>query len=73
MILEIAQIEVKPGMEAEFESGVKKATPLFERAKGCRGVTLQRSIEKPNRYLERIPVMFERSPHGERSFCILAR
>ena len=23
--------------------------------------------------LERIPVMFERSPHGERSFCILAR
>jgi hypothetical protein len=23
--------------------------------------------------LERIPVMFERSPHGERSSCILAR
>ena len=23
-------------------------------------------------YLERIPVMFERSPHGERSFCIPA-
>jgi len=25
MILEIAQIDVKPGMETEFESGVKKA------------------------------------------------
>ena len=24
MILEIAQIDVKPGMEAEFEAGVKK-------------------------------------------------
>ena len=28
MILEIAQIDVKPGMEAEFEAGVKKATPI---------------------------------------------
>ncbi|MTW19279.1 antibiotic biosynthesis monooxygenase [Rhodoplanes serenus] len=50
MILEIAQIEVKPGQEAEFESGVAKAVPLFGRAKGCSGVTLQRSIEKPTRY-----------------------
>ena len=37
MITEIAQIEVKPGMEAEFETGVKKAAPIFKRAKGCRG------------------------------------
>ena len=50
MILEIAQIDVKPGREAEFEAGVVKATPLFERAKGCRGLELQRSIEKPSRY-----------------------
>ncbi len=27
MILEIAQIDVKPGMESEFEAGVKKAAP----------------------------------------------
>ena len=40
MILEIAQIDVKPGMEAEFESGVAKAAPIFQRAKGCRGLTL---------------------------------
>jgi len=50
MILEIAQIDVKPGMEAEFESGVQKAAPLFKRAKGCTGMTLQRSHEKPQRY-----------------------
>jgi quinol monooxygenase YgiN len=50
MILEIAQIDVKPGMEAEFEAGVAKAAPLFKRAKGCHGMELQRSIEKPARY-----------------------
>ena len=50
MITEIAQIDVKPGMEAEFESGVKKATPIFQRAKGCHGMELMRSDEKPNRY-----------------------
>ena len=50
MILEIAQIDVKPGMENDFEAGVKAATPLFQRAKGCAGVTLQRSHEMPQRY-----------------------
>jgi hypothetical protein len=28
MITEIAQIDVKPGMEAEFETGVKNAASL---------------------------------------------
>jgi quinol monooxygenase YgiN len=50
MITEIAQIDVKPGMEAEFETGVKNATPVFKRAKGCHGMELRRSIEKPSRY-----------------------
>lgn len=50
MILEIAQIDVTPGQEADFEAGVTKAVPLFQRAKGCKGVTLQRSHEKPSRY-----------------------
>jgi quinol monooxygenase YgiN len=50
MILEIAQIDVKPGMEAEFEAGVAKAAPVFRRAKGCTGLALQRSVEKPARY-----------------------
>jgi len=50
MILEIAQIAIKPGMESEFEAGVAKAAPVFRRTKGCKGMTLQRSIETPNRY-----------------------
>ena len=50
MILEIAQIDVKPGMENDFEAGVKAAAPVFKRAKGCKGMTLQRSHEKPARY-----------------------
>jgi heme-degrading monooxygenase HmoA len=50
MILEIAQIDVKPGMETEFEKGVAAAAPLFKRAKGCHGLSLQRSIEMPGRY-----------------------
>jgi heme-degrading monooxygenase HmoA len=50
MITEIAQIDVKPGTEAEFESGVKNAVAIFKRAKGCRSMELQRSIEKPSRY-----------------------
>jgi heme-degrading monooxygenase HmoA len=50
MILEIAQVQVKPGMEQQFEAGVAKAAPLFQRAKGCKGMELQRSIEQPGRY-----------------------
>jgi len=50
MITEVAQIEIKPGLESEFEAAVKKAEPLFQRAKGCRGMELLHSIEKPNRY-----------------------
>ena len=50
MFLEIAQIDIKPGLEAEFEAGVAKAAPLFQRAKGCKGMSLQRSVEKPGRY-----------------------
>jgi quinol monooxygenase YgiN len=50
MITEIAQLDIKPGLEEEFEGGVKKAAPIFQRAKGCHHMELQRSIEKPSRY-----------------------
>ncbi len=50
MIMEIAQIDVKLGLDAQFEDGVRKAAPIFKRAKGCKGMTLQRSHEKPQRY-----------------------
>ena len=57
MVQEIAQIDVKPGLEEQFEAGVKKATPIFQRAKGCRGMELQRSIENPRRF--RLVVQWE--------------
>jgi heme-degrading monooxygenase HmoA len=50
MITEIAQIDVKPGTEKEFEAACAKAAPLFLRAKGGRGAELHKSIEKPSRY-----------------------
>jgi quinol monooxygenase YgiN len=61
MITEIAQIDVKAGIEAEFEAGVKNAAPVFRRAKGCHGMALQRSIEKPSRY--RLFVTWETVEH----------
>lgn len=50
MILEIAQIDVKPGEEAAFEARVGEAVAVFRQAEGCLGLELQRSIEKPSRY-----------------------
>ena len=50
MILEIAQIDVKPGMEAEFKNAVHMAAPLFKRAKGCLGMSLWHSHEISERF-----------------------
>jgi heme-degrading monooxygenase HmoA len=50
MITEIAQIEIKPGSEKDFEAAVDKARAAFGRAKGFHGFELHRSIEKPQRY-----------------------
>lgn len=49
-VLEIAQFDIKPGMEREFEEGVRKATPIFRRAEGCSAMKLMRSVERPGRY-----------------------
>lgn len=50
MILEIAQIDVKAGMEAEFEAGITRAAGIFRDAEGCRSFAVRRSVEKPQRY-----------------------
>ena len=47
---EIAQIDVKPGMENDFEAGVKNAAPLFKRAKGCKGMSRNGRTRTPTRY-----------------------
>ncbi|WP_322102373.1 antibiotic biosynthesis monooxygenase [Paraburkholderia sp. J41] len=51
MVYEMAHITVSAGKNAEFEANVAKALPLFHRARGCRAVELQRSVEEPNQYV----------------------
>jgi heme-degrading monooxygenase HmoA len=80
MILEIAQIDVKAGSEAEFEAGVQSALPLFKAAKGCQGLALTRSIENPRRYrlmihwatLENHTVDFRGSPDFQKWRSLVA-
>ena len=50
MVIESAEILVKAGMEEAFEAGVRTATPLFQRARGCRGMQIQRGVENPRAY-----------------------
>jgi heme-degrading monooxygenase HmoA len=50
MITEIVEIEVKPGEEAAFEAAVVQAIPVLRRSKGCLGMQLTRTIEKPSKY-----------------------
>lgn len=50
MIFEIAAIKVKQGQAEAFEAAAGEAVPLFKRAKGCRSMQLQRSIEHPDNY-----------------------
>ena len=50
MITEIAQIDIKPGSEKDFEAAIAKAQAIFKRCKGWKGFELHRSIEKPSCY-----------------------
>ncbi|WP_114965559.1 antibiotic biosynthesis monooxygenase family protein [Alkalilacustris brevis] len=51
MPIEIARIKVREGCEAEFEKGVAKAAPLFQRARGCLGMELRRLHEPPRPFM----------------------
>ena len=51
MVTEIATLAAIPGHESDLEEALAKARPIFERAKGCKGVGFRRSIETPGRYL----------------------
>jgi heme-degrading monooxygenase HmoA len=47
MIIESAEITIRPGMEQEFIDGFRTAAPLFKRARGCVSLELQNGIEHP--------------------------
>ena len=71
MIFEIAEIDVKPGSEKDFEYAVAQAGPQFRSAKGCRSLALQRIMERPSTYrlvvgwdsVEDHTVLFRNSPN----------
>ena len=66
MITEIAQIDVKPGSEKDFEAAVAKAETIFRRCKGWKSFELHRSIEKPQRY--RLHIKWETVENHTRDF-----
>ena len=54
MILEVAMLDVIPGKEEEFEDAFSKAQTVIASMKGYIDHSLNKCIEKPNRYLLRV-------------------
>lgn len=51
MITELAEITLRPGTDAAFLAAVTAAVPLFQRARGCSAMRLERRIEDAGSYL----------------------
>ncbi|MFZ6672719.1 antibiotic biosynthesis monooxygenase family protein [Undibacterium sp. Rencai35W] len=71
MILELADIRIQPGKQAEFDLAIQRGlTEVISHAKGFRGYKVNKGIESPERYvlmifwdtLENHTVDFRESP-----------
>ena len=51
MILEVAALDVRPGLEADFERAFAQAREVIARSPGFLSLDLRRSVEQPSRYL----------------------
>ena len=51
MILEVAQLNVKPGMEQDFEAAFEEAQAIISSMPGYRSHELQRCLERADHYL----------------------
>ena len=52
MILELADIRIPPGKNAEFEAAIQHgAETVIAQARGFRGYKINRGIESPERYV----------------------
>ena len=52
MILEIADIRIAPGKQAEFEEAIERGLrTVIARAEGVRGYKVNKGIESPERYI----------------------
>ena len=52
MILELADIHIPPGKQAEFDAAIQQGVEtVISRAKGFRGYKVNRGVESPERYI----------------------
>jgi heme-degrading monooxygenase HmoA len=52
VILEIAEIQIRPGDNAAFEAAIQRGLDeVFSQVKGARGWKVNRGIESPERYV----------------------
>lgn len=51
MILEVAELDVRPGLEADFELAFDQAREVIAQSPGFVSLDLRRSVEHPSRYL----------------------
>jgi heme-degrading monooxygenase HmoA len=55
MILELADIRIHPGQQAEFEAAIERGLrTVISRAQGMRGFKVNKGIESPERYVLQI-------------------
>lgn len=51
MVVEIADINVAPGAEAQFIATYKRLSEIIATTPGCRSVRLTRGVESPSRFM----------------------
>lgn len=52
MILELADIRIQPGKQAEFDAAIRKGVEtVIAKAKGFKGYKVNKGVESPERYL----------------------
>ncbi|MBN8508512.1 MAG: antibiotic biosynthesis monooxygenase [Burkholderiales bacterium] len=52
MILEVADIRITPGRQAEFDAAIQRGlADVIGRARGFRGFKVNKGVESPERYL----------------------
>ncbi|MFZ5540722.1 MAG: antibiotic biosynthesis monooxygenase family protein [Pseudomonadota bacterium] len=52
MILEVADIRIRPGEQAAFDAAIRRGVEtVIARAKGFRGYKINKGVESPERYL----------------------
>ena len=55
MILEVADIRIQPGRQAEFDEAIQRGlSTVISRAQGFKGWKVNKGIESPERYLLQI-------------------